>query len=147
MLSLFHVVGQFRGPVLPERAPDFRATTLNGEVISLSSYRGQPIILNFWATWCTPCRLEIPVFRRFLERNPDAVLISVTADGLSGDIAETVDELGIEWTVTTPNKTMSRAYGVSVYPTTVFIDEDGRITSTHAGLLTDPQLAWLAWNG
>ena len=60
---------------------------------------------------------------------------------------QAVDELGIEWTVTMPNRAMLRAYGVSVYPTTVFIDEDGRITSTHAGLLTDPQLAWLAWNG
>ena len=92
MLSLFHLVGQLRGPELPERAPDFRVTTLGGELITLSSFRGQPIILNFWATWCAPCRLEVPVFRRFLSRHPDAVLISVTADGVSADIAQAVDE-------------------------------------------------------
>ena len=140
-----HAIGQFRAPELPVDAPDFRVTTLEGKSIGLSELRGRPVILNFWATWCTPCRLEVPAFRRFAERHPEVHIVGVTADGLAQEIARVVEDLGITWTLAMPNPSVARLFKVDVYPTTVFIDPDGHVTAAHVGLLTDLQLAWLAW--
>ena len=141
---LFHAVGQLRAPDLPDQAPDGRLELLDGTQIRLSELRGRPVILNFWARWCSPCRLEIPALRRFAERHPDTHLIGVTVDGSLTEIADSVEELGITWPVSRPNTTLLRAYSVDMYPTTVFIDAEGRVVASHAGLLTDPQLEWLA---
>ena len=117
----------------------------DGEEMTLADYEGQHVVLNFWATWCTPCRLEVPAFRRFAERHPEVHIVGVTADGLAQEIARVVEDLGITWTIAMPNPSVARLFKVDVYPTTVFIDPDGHVTAAHVGLLTDLQLAWLAW--
>lgn len=143
LLVVLHVAGQIRAPDLPDQAPEFRLRTLDGVVVSSAELQGKKVILNFWATWCMPCKLEMPVFRRFAAANPDVVVLGVTADGSRSEIAQSVDALEITWPVTYPNPAVKAAYDVSVFPTTVVIGPDGGIKAAHAGILTDPQLYWL----
>ena len=145
LLVALHATGKIRAPDLPTIAPDVELRTIQGERLQLSSLRGRKVVLNFWATWCTPCRLEMPAIRRFHDLYPEIEVISITADGSIRQLMQAVEELEMTWTVSVPNSDALRAYGITSYPTTVVIDEAGRITAAHAGLLTDPQLFWLAW--
>ena len=144
-VAALHIAGKIRAPDLPDRVHDATFRTLDGQLFALSSLRGRTVVLNFWATWCTPCRLEMPVFRRYAENHPDVMIIGVTADGSVADIERAVEELDITWPVTTPDRSLNQRFDISSYPTTVVIDEMGRTKATHAGLLTDPQLLWLMW--
>ena len=73
MVVVIHGVGALRAPSLPEQAPDFRLRDLDGQEVRLSDFRGQTVVLNFWATWCGPCRVEAPSF------SPMALSVSRTS--------------------------------------------------------------------
>jgi len=117
-------------------APDFTLQTVDGRQVSLSDYRGKPVILNFWASWCGPCRYEVPSFKSFHDKyenegisilavntqdNPDSALAYAKADGLKFTIP--VD----------PQGKVSSLYNIRGLPTTYFIDENGIITSIKIG--------------
>ena len=117
-------------------APDFTLPTVADGEISLSDYRGRPVILNFWATWCGPCRYEVPAFKAFAERYPqeEAVIIAVNTqdDPDSARGYAIADKLKFLIPVD-PRGTVARMYNVRGMPTTFFLNGAGLITSIKIG--------------
>ena len=145
--AVFHFVGQWRAPDLPDKAPDFVLNDLEGRPIQLSSLQGRPVILNFWATWCGPCKLEIPSFSSFADSNPGVTVLGIAVDGAAQTLKVAARELGITYPVLMGRRSVQELYGVSTLPTTVVIDPEGKIHSAHTGMMFGPQLSWAvrAW--
>jgi peroxiredoxin len=119
-------------------ADDFRLQDLKGKAISLSSLRGKVVFLNVWATWCAPCREEMPsiesLYKEF-SKNRDFVVLAVSQDteGLKA-VAPYVEKNGFDFTVLLdPRNEVGEAYNVSGVPETFIIGRDGRIVAHHVG--------------
>ena len=140
VLVVMYALGRMRAPALPEEAPSFTARTATGETFDLAALRGQGVVLNFWATWCGPCRFEVPALSRFAARHPEATVVGVVAPEPLERVHRAITELEIDYLVVLGTPALLRTYGVTTYPTTIFIGPDGRIESAHAGVLLDPQL-------
>lgn len=115
-----------------ELAPDFHLSSLSGEPISLSDYRGKVVLLNFWATWCVPCVMEMPALERLSQNFSDKglVVLGVNLDNLSK--REQVKQFTRNYALTFPialdsSFTVPRHYGVTGFPETFFIDREGRL--------------------
>tara|TARA_B100000029_G_C17224800_1_gene833146 strand:- start:108 stop:707 length:600 start_codon:yes stop_codon:yes gene_type:complete len=128
-------------------APDFTLSDLNGELVSLSQLQGKVILLNFWGTWCGPCRQEIPDFIKLVEKHKDKGLeiIGVTlTSGSPGRIDDFAKKWGINYTLLTDIKGNETQAVTSLYgqatgrsirgiPTTFLIDRDGFIRKKYVG--------------
>lgn len=136
------LAGYLRAPDLPEAAPDFELQDLDGNPVRLSDFEGQTVVLNFWATWCGPCRAEAPSFSAFAEAHPDVPVLGLVADGPPNKVRAVADDLGIRYRVISADPETLRAYGVSIFPTTVVVNPDGSVRWAHAGLMFRPHLAW-----
>lgn len=137
------VIGRLRAPELPDEAPAFSLQDLEGNVVSLTDLRGRQVVLNFWATWCGPCRVEIPSFSRFARDNPEIAVLGIAVDGTREELARAAEDLGIDYPVLIGTPEIVRRYGASTVPTTVVVDEEGRVKTAHVGVMLGPQL-WLA---
>jgi thiol-disulfide isomerase/thioredoxin len=117
-------------------APDFTLPTVDGREINLSDYRGRPVILNFWASWCGPCRYEVPAFKAFYERYPEeeVVIIAVNTqdDPDSARGYAIADKLKFVIPVD-PRGVVAGLYNVRGLPTTYIINEKGVIKSIKIG--------------
>jgi len=122
VLVAMTVFGFLRGPSLSEGAPDFDLPDLDGERVVLSELRGQPVLLNFWATWCGPCRIEAPALSRFAERHPELVVLGIAADGSPASLRKASQDLGITYRIVRGNRAVIEAYEVQSFPTTVLLD-------------------------
>lgn len=127
------------------RAPDVQLETLDGDTVRLSDYRGQVVVLNFWATWCPPCRREIPDLMRlqdrFGSRGLRVIGVSVDREG-EAVVQRYVDEVGVDYTIGIDDGSMARAFGgVPALPTTYIIGRGGRIRGRVPGLATEAMLA------
>ncbi|MBC8330632.1 MAG: redoxin domain-containing protein [Anaerolineae bacterium] len=123
-------------------APDFELVSLNGESIRLEDLRGQPVLINFWATWCAPCKLEMPAFQDRYEQHAGALrILAVNFDEPRADVHAFADDLGLTFDVLLdPGGEVQRLYQVRGYPTTVLVDADGVVRVLHIGLMTENQL-------
>jgi cytochrome c biogenesis protein CcmG/thiol:disulfide interchange protein DsbE len=150
--SSTEVVPKVLSAKVGERAPDFSLPTLDGGHVQLSDYRGQPVVLNFWASWCTPCRKEFPLLRERVGSDPDIALVGVnTQDFVESDGREFAKEQHADWpNGFDRNEAVRRGYGVTGLPETFFIDADGIIRSHVIQGLTakvlDEQLAKITPN-
>ena len=119
-------------------APDFTLESLEGKNIQLSGYKGQAVLLNFWATWCGPCKIEMPWFVELQkEYGPQGLqIVGVAMDDASKeDIAKFVKEMGVNYPILIGKEAVGQQYGgVNVLPTTFFIDRDGKIVAREFGL-------------
>lgn len=123
-------------------APEFTLVDTEGAPVSLADFRGKHVIVNFWGTWCGPCKAELPVLNRFVRKNPDVVLLGLALD--SGDVSELAaarEELGIRFRVLLGTGQIKRRYGVSVLPTTFHVDPEGILQESHVGVISPPRLA------
>jgi len=120
-----------------KKAPDFALKDANGQTVHLSDYRGKVVLLDFWATWCGPCKVEIPWFQEFERQNKDkgfAVLgVAMDDDGWDA-VKPFAQERGINYRLVLGNDAVGDQYGVDAMPTTLLIDRDGNIASIHVGL-------------
>ena len=123
-------------------APGFELENLDGEAISLGSLRGRPVMLNFWATWCGPCRAEMPYIQEvhedpaWLERG--LVILAVNIGESASEAQSFMGELGFNFTVILDSEEkVAHAYNISAIPTTFFIDEDGIINDIRVGTFRD----------
>jgi peroxiredoxin len=117
-------------------APDFTLKTLAGPNLRLNEQRGQVVMLNFWATWCAPCKQEMPHLNRLHDKYRDTgfVLLGINVDDDPAKAAADAAKLGIRFPVLLDGaKTVSRLYGLAAMPTTVVIDRDGQVRHVHQG--------------
>jgi len=120
-------------------APSFTLAALTGQQAALSQYKGQVVMVNFWATWCGPCQIEIPWFIDFQQQYKDsnfAVLgISMDDDGWTS-VKPYVEKKKINYRMMIGTEELSQLYGgVDSLPTTFIIDREGRVASKHEGLI------------
>ncbi len=124
-------------------APDFSLFNLEGEQITLSELRGHPVMINLWATWCAPCRIEMPHIQDRFERyaNEGFLVLAVDFDEPAGLVEEFRDELGLTFDVLLdPGAEVQELYRNRSYPSTFFVDENGVIQVQHIGVMTEGQL-------
>ena len=127
----------------PESFYSSRLTDINGEIFDFEGLAGKKVILNFFATWCPPCKSEIPEFiayRTRLRQEDNIVLISVDVNETPEDVKKfiTDERYGINYPVLfDPSGALPDAYGVKAIPTTVFIDEKGEVVGKVTGAIPD----------
>ena len=126
-------------------APAFTLMSTTGQRVALSDFEGQPVILNFWATWCGPCKTEIPQLNKFSLEHPDVPILGVGLDSGTLPVLKAAQaELGIEYDVLRGNAGVQKRYGVKTIPTTFLVDAAGVIQESHTGTVSARQLArWL----
>ena len=126
--------GAALAPRMP--APDFTLRRLDGPNLRLAEQRGQVVLVNFWATWCGPCRQELPQLDRLYEKYRSAgfVLLGVNVDDDAARAAGIARQLGLRFPVLfDADKSVSRLYELQSMPATVLIDRDGRVRYLHRG--------------
>jgi thiol-disulfide isomerase/thioredoxin len=126
----------------PDPAPDFKLDTLEGKPLNLAEYRNKVILLNFWATWCGPCRAEIPDLVELQNKYKDQLQIIglVVDDEDQQAIKKFVDEFGINYPVAIATDELRTEYGgIPALPTSFLLDAQGRVVQKHEGL-HDPVL-------
>lgn len=143
LVVLWVGIGWVRAPALPRAAPDFDLADLDGGRHTLAELRGQTVVLNFWATWCGPCRMEVPGLAAFARSHPDIPVLGIAVDGEPEALRKAAAELGMDYLVLRADDATREAYGVSTLPTTVIVGPDGMVKSAHAGLMLQPHLWWL----
>ena len=122
-----------------QTAPEFTLRTLDGAEVRLSELRGKVVVLNFWATWCGPCREEMPLFEQAkAEREADGlVILAVNVQESDGQVRPFVERLGLTYSIgMDKNGSLARRYEVRSYPTTYFIGRDGTIEGRRVGAYT-----------
>jgi peroxiredoxin len=121
-----------------KEAFDFALQDANGATVHLSDYKGKVVLLDFWATWCGPCKVEIPWFMEFEQQYKDrgfAVLGVSMDDGGWGPIKDYIAKQKINYRILLGNDEVGDKYGgVESLPTTFLIDRDGRIAAKHEGI-------------
>ncbi|RPJ96766.1 thiol-disulfide oxidoreductase ResA [Rummeliibacillus sp. TYF005] len=126
-----------------DNAPDFSLVDLNGETHKLSDYKGQGVLLNFWGTWCKPCKKEMPAinnqYKQFKNQGVQILGINIAQSNL--EVSSYADKLGVEFPIAIDKtKSVMRAYNVDILPTTVLIDKDGKIVKIITGEMTETDI-------
>ena len=129
-------------PETGEIAGDFRLEDLDGNSVALSDFLGRPVLLNFWATWCAPCREEIPLLKTIHAdsqwQNEELVILPVNIGEGKSTVKEFTEEYEVSFTVLLDTeRTVFRQYFVRGVPTTYFIDRKGVIQSVTIGAFVD----------
>jgi peroxiredoxin len=127
-------------PVEGSKAPDFTLLDLNGKQHKLSDYKGKTVMVNFWGTWCPPCKDEMPAIQHQFDKR-DKQNVEFLALNL-GESKITVQSFVDQYKITFPillddNEATRKRYGVSQYPTTFFITPDGKISKIMIGEMTE----------
>lgn len=137
-----------RPPAKGEPAPDFALPSLDGATVRLKDLRGKPVLINFWATWCGPCRAEMPdIQRAFAEANGDLVVLAVNVEGSNAAEARRLatdfrDELNLTFPIVldTPEAAVFEQYRLRGLPDSVFVDRDGTVRDLVIGPLSQKAL-------
>ena len=132
-------------PKVGSLAPDFEVSAFDGSRQRLSDYRGKPVYLNFWATWCIPCQVEMPEIQELLDRHEDDLAVIMVnraepldrAENFFNNIEKLNGEPGISFTVNgmDPDDTLYNEYRGLGMPVSVFIDANGKVVKVFNGLI------------
>ena len=125
---------RYQHALIEKPAPDFTLRDLKGNQVSLSDFRGQPVILNFWATWCSPCRVEIPYLEALYTKYKDQGLVVIGMNTETDYMkVKRFAEPRMSYTVLLDGQTRAQAYDVSGIPCTYYIDREGLIRYRNVG--------------
>ncbi|GIP37511.1 thioredoxin-like protein YneN [Paenibacillus sp. J31TS4] len=130
-------------PKVGSKAPEFTLTGLDGKTHQLSDYKGKTVVVNFWATYCPPCREEMPDIQKQAAKwaDKDVVVLGVNVAESKVTAKNFVDQLGVTFPILLDSKDkIRREYGVLNYPTTVFVKPDGKIAVIKEGLMDEAYL-------
>ena len=140
-LLVFFAVQWSGSPKTSGLAPDFTLANTEGGTTQLSSMVGQPVVLNFWGSWCPPCRAEIPEFIAWHKEHPDVPLLGIAArSGQASTVAQKAKDLGINYTVLVANDKVLDDYSIDAFPTTVVLKPDGSIAAVSVGAIGKEEL-------
>lgn len=129
-------------PNLPgsgEMAPAFAVETMDGGVFDLAAHvadGGGPVVLNLWASWCPPCRAEMPAIDTSAMRHPEITFVGVSVKDIAEEARAFVDEIGISYIIGLDDGSVDDAYPTLGLPATFYIDGDGTLVKTHVGPVT-----------
>lgn len=127
-----------RSEIKGKDAPEFSLESLQGNTVRLSDYHGKAVLLNFWATWCQPCKIEMPWFEDLQKQyGPQGLqVVGIAMDDASKeDIQKFVKQMGVNYPILLGKESVGDAYGgVQFLPSTFFIDRDGKVTDHIFGL-------------
>jgi thiol-disulfide isomerase/thioredoxin len=127
--------------VMGEKAPDFTLLDMEGNQVSLSDFEGKMVFLNFWATWCTYCDIEMPDLQKVNDEHEDLVVLAVNVREEKDLVQEYLDEGGYDFPVALDEDGhIAQVYLVSGMPTTYFISDDGKLLGYQPGMLTLEQM-------
>jgi cytochrome c biogenesis protein CcmG/thiol:disulfide interchange protein DsbE len=128
---------QTEAPIPGYLAPPFTLSTTLGESVNLSDYEGRPVVLNFWATWCPPCRAEIPHFQESsIKYNGRAAILGIDQGEPLPIVADFGSALGVTYLLLLDEDSdVNRQYAVSALPTTIFIDGQGIVREVYSGIV------------
>lgn len=130
-------------PVEGAIAPDFALPTPGGDEVNLYNLRGKVVLLNFWATWCGPCRLEMPSLQdRFdLLSDQGFTVLGINFDEPEGLVAQYGEDLGLTFPLLLDKGgRIQEVYRIRGYPTSIFVDREGMIKILHIGIMSESQL-------
>ncbi|HEX4038599.1 MAG TPA: TlpA disulfide reductase family protein [Acidobacteriaceae bacterium] len=135
-------------PLEGKPAPAFTLVDLSGKKVSLESYRGHPLVVDFWATWCGPCKVEIPWFEKLHDQyaGQGLEILGLSTDDLDKDdparlftekrdIADFAQKMHMNYPVLLNGESVEDAYGLEAYPTTFYIDRTGKVVASTVGLV------------
>lgn len=132
-------------PEIDSIAPDFTWTDSEGNFVKLSDFKGKPVFINFWATWCPPCRAEMPDLQSFYEDNGEEVIVLTVNLTSSERSAKDIDKFIVNGNFTFPvlldqHGLLAQRYLVRAIPTSYFIDEIGIIREIYTGAMNKDQM-------
>lgn len=130
-----------RTPSVGDDAPEFTLKNLEGEAVNLTDFKGQPVLINFWATWCGPCQYEMPVIEQMYQTYQDEgfVVLAVDVQESITAVRGFVKSMELTFPVLLDYKgeVADNDYLVRAYPTSYFVGRDGKITATHRGMMNE----------
>jgi thiol-disulfide isomerase/thioredoxin len=137
-------IEKLSGEVKGKIAPDWELNTLDGKPVKLSDYRGKAVLLNFWATWCEPCKIEMPWFVELQKEYGSqglAIVGVAMEDTKNEDIAEFAKKMGVNYVILRGKEAVGQAYGgVDGLPTSFFIGRDGKLVDQATGLVSRSEI-------
>ena len=125
-----------------EQGPPFTLRSTEGKELSLADFRGRPVLVNLWATWCPACRAELPALDELARERPGCLaVVGIAVDsGGPGAVTEFVREHGLGYPVLVDDGTAGRAFSVVTIPRSVLIDADGRVVGEFDGVISQRQV-------
>jgi len=152
---IYALVGASSAPAttnIGDVAPDFSTITPTGEPIRLSDFRGKVVLLNFWATWCGPCRIEMPLFERLYAQTDqnNIVILAVNNRETSEQVTKFAEQIRLTFPLAMDESgAIQDQYSVGAYPMTYVIDTNGVIVDIHYGVFTPAQMQAVVdeWGG
>ncbi|PTM59247.1 thiol-disulfide oxidoreductase ResA [Desmospora activa] len=131
------------GAEVGESAPDFELETLEGETLKLSDLKGKAVLINFWATWCKPCRDEMPAIQSVYERyqDQDFVVVGVNIAETPVSVKGFARQLELDFPIVLDrNREVTKQYNIGPIPSSVFLDKEGKVVRKQDGQMVEGQI-------
>lgn len=128
-----------------EKAPDFTLQDTNGKAVSLSDYKGKVVFLDFWASWCPPCRASIPAIKELhknMSENPDVEVIGINSGENEKTVVDFMRKMGMDYPNLYGTNAVAKSYKVSGIPAFFIIDKEGNIAKKYAGYRNGLEKEW-----
>lgn len=148
LASVMFFISAAQAAEVQGKAPDFTLKSSSGKNLKLSEHRGEVVLLNFWASWCGPCRKEMPYLEQIQEKYADYgfTVMGVNVEEDSSKAKKMLKDIPVSFPILyDTTNSVSKAYKVSAMPTTVIIDRDGNMRYLHKGYKSGDEATYKQW--
>ena len=137
----------FSGVLFAQQAPDFTLLDVNGNTVKLSDFKGKAVFIDFWASWCPPCRDSIPAIKNIHKQfasNPNAVILGINLNEKPSTVINFMKNNAIMYQVLLGDRKVAELYGVNSIPSFFIVDKNGNIVKQYRGYGNSMEAEWLA---